>query len=234
MKRLPTLCFALLIVTFSSLGVAQPAPQTQDREGWPAASNSPAPVPAGKYVLDPEHASLLFRVNHLGFSNYTARFKRFDAQLEFDPVHLARSSVTASVDATSLETDYPNAGKLDFNAELQNRDWLDTAKYPHMTFRSTAVELTAQNALRVRGELTMHGVTRPVVLEATYNGGYAGHPKDPQARIGFSATGKLRRSEFGISTGIPAPGTTMGVSDEVDLILEAEFKGPPLSPGARD
>jgi polyisoprenoid-binding protein YceI len=71
-------------------------------------------------------------------------------------------------------------------------------------------------------------MTRPMLLEATFNGGYSGHPMDPHARIGFSAHGVLRRSEFGVTYGIPAPGTTMGVSDEVEVQLELEFTGPPL------
>ena len=86
------------------------------------------------------------------------------------------------------------------------------------------------DTLRVRGDLTLQGVTRPIVLEATFNGGYAGHPMDPNARIGFSAQGTLKRSEFGIAQGIPAPGTTMGVSDEVNVVIEAEFTGPLLVP----
>ena len=87
---------------------------------------------------------------------------------------------------------------------------------------------TGERTFRIEGDLTLRGVTRPVTLEARYNGGYAGHPMDPQARIGFSATGQLRRSEFGISYGIPAPGTTMGVGDAVELRIECEFSGPPL------
>jgi polyisoprenoid-binding protein YceI len=67
-----------------------------------------------------------------------------------------------------------------------------------------------------------------MVLNAKFNGGYRGHPMDPHARIGFSATGVLKRSEFGITYGIPAPGTTMGVSDEVNVIVETEFSGPAL------
>jgi polyisoprenoid-binding protein YceI len=194
----------------------------------PVAAQAPPPVPGGDYTLDKEHASLIFRINHLGFSNYTRRFKRFDATLQFDPANLARSSVTATVDATSLETDYPFPEKTDFNALLQGAEWLDTAHFPEMRFRSTAVEVTAPNTMRIRGELTLRGVTRPMMLEATYNGGYAGFPMDPQARIGFSAHGTLKRSEYGMTEGIPPPGTTMGVSDEVEVILEAEFKGPPL------
>ena len=192
------------------------------------AAQAPAPVPAGAYTLDKAHASLIFRVNHIGFSNYTRRFKRFDANLQFDPANMARSSVTVSVDATSLETDYPTPEKLDFNAELQNEQWLDTAKFPQMTFRSSKVEVTAPSTLKISGDLTLRGVTRPMVLDATYNGGYEGHPLDPHARIGFSAHGTLKRSDFGMTVGIPAPGTTMGVGDEVEVIIEAEFSGPPL------
>ncbi len=80
-----------------------------------------------------------------------------------------------------------------------------------MEFESRQVDVTGVNTVRIHGDLTLHGVTRPIVLEATFNGGYAGHPMDPNARIGFSAQGTLKRSEFGIAYGIPAPGTTMGV-----------------------
>jgi len=144
--------------------------------------------------------------------------------------------VTATVDARSIETDFPDPAKLDFNAMLQNEQWLDTKNFPEMTYRSESIELIGWNRLRIHGALTLHGVTRPMVLDATYNGGYAGHPMDPHARIGFSAHGTLRRSEFGISAGIPAPGTLMGVGDDVDVVIEAEFTGPALAaaaPGTR-
>ena len=193
-----------------------------------AFSTAPPGVPAGSYKLDPAHATLLFRVDHLGFSHYTARFKHFDATLQFDPTRIAASQVNVTVDATSLETDFPAALKLDFNAQLRGADWLDTAKHPRMTFRSLRVNPTGKQTFRIDGELTLHGVTKPVALDAKYNGGYAGHPMDPNARIGFSARGILKRSDFGVSAGIPAPGTTMGVSDDVEVIIEAEFSGPPL------
>ena len=186
-------------------------------------------IPAGTYTLDPAHASLLFRVDHLGFSNYTAHFTNFDATLEFDPENLADSRVLATVDATSIETHYPEPETIDFNAQLQGERWLDTANHPEMTFRSTRVDVTKPGAMRIHGELTLRGVTRPVVLDATWNGGYAGHPLDPNARIGFSAHGTIKRSDFGMDFGIPAPGTTMGVSDAVEIIIEAEFNGPPLA-----
>jgi len=191
-----------------------------------AASTPNAPnVPAGIYTLDKAHASLIFHVNHLGFSNYTARFKRFDARLLFDPADLTSSSVTATIDPRSLDLDNPPTG---FTDALLGEKWLAAEQFPEMEFRSTKVELTGSNTFRIIGDFTLHGVTRPVVLEATFNGGYQGHPMDPHARIGFSAHGSLRRSEFGIAFGIPAPGTTMGVSDQVDVVIEAEFSGPPF------
>ena len=198
-----------------------------------AAGDAPPPastakVPAGAYTLDKTHASLIFKVSHLGFSNYTARFKRFDAELQFDPENPSASKLRATVNVRSLETDFPKTPQLDFNEQLLGKEWLDAATYPTITYRSTAIEPTGPKTMRVIGDLTLRGVTRPVTLEVTYNGGYAGHPFDPHARIGFSAQGTLKRSEFGIAYGLPAPGTTLGVGDEVTVILETEFSGPPL------
>jgi polyisoprenoid-binding protein YceI len=219
----------LLLVAIGSGCTQRSAPIAPTPE--PAAADSDpvsvVDVPAGTYRLEPSHASLIFRINHMGFSNYTARFKRFDAQLQFDPTRLAESSVTATVDANSLETDFPDPAKLDFNAQLRGEEWLDAAKYPQMTWRSGAVTVTGPERMRVAGELTLRGVTRPVALEVTFNGGYPGMKLDPNARIGFSARGTLNRSEFGMTAGIPPAGSNMGVSDAVEVIIEAEFSGPP-------
>ena len=88
--------------------------------------------------------------------------------------------------------------------------------------------ITGPHAARVTGDLTLHGVTRPVMLEVTYNGGYPPASFDPGgARIGFSAHGTLSRSAFGLSTGVPAPGTSFGVGDEVDIAIETEFSFKP-------
>ncbi len=193
---------------------------------------APAAVPAGSYILDRSHASLLFRVDHLGFSNYSARFRRFDAKLDFDPARLSAARLQATVDVTSIETDFPDPAKLDFNAQLRGPDWLDAEKHPTMAYRSLRVVPTGAKSFRIEGELTMRGITRPVVLEARYNGGYSGHPMDPNARIGFSAIGRLKRSAFGMTIGIPPAGSTMGVGDEVELLIETEFTGPPLPKAA--
>jgi polyisoprenoid-binding protein YceI len=149
-------------------------------------ATAPAPVPAGAYTLDKSHASLTFRVDHLGFSNYTARFKRFDAELQFEPAAIAASSVVVTIDPHSLDLDNPPEG---FTDTLLGAEWLDETQFPEMVFRSTKVESTGANTFRILGDFTLHGVTKPVVLEATFNGGYEGHPMDPHARIGFSAHG---------------------------------------------
>lgn len=181
-------------------------------------------VPAGAYTVDKAHTSLIFRVSHLGFSTYTGRFTRLDANLQFDPANLTTSRVNVDIDPRSIEADNAPSG---FLQTLAGKDWLDADRFPDMTFRTRSVEVTGPGTFRVNGELTLHGVTRPLALEARYNGGYASHPYEPHARVGFSAQGKFKRSDFGVSYGIPAPGTIMGVSDEVQVTLESEFTGPP-------
>jgi polyisoprenoid-binding protein YceI len=223
-------------VWMASLSLLLAACSPQERatdarhETPPVAFSGPSPLQTdalgGAYTLDRSHASLLFRVDHLGFSNYTARFKRFDAQLTFDPVQPTNSTVVVEIDARSLETDFPDPAQLDFNAMLRGEQWLNADAFPHITFRSTRVEQTGPQDLRIHGELTLRGVTQPMTLDARFNGGYAGHPMDPHARIGFSARGFLHRAAFGMTLGVPEPGSKMGVSDEVEAIVEAEFTGP--------
>jgi polyisoprenoid-binding protein YceI len=217
-----------IIIACAMLSLAACAPKQESEQSSPAATAGASEVPkvpAGAYALDKSHASLVFRVSHLGFSNYTASFEKFDVQLQFDPLTPSNSSVTVNIDPASLRLVNPPAG---FTDALLGAQWLDTKQYPTMTYRSTKVEATSASNLRITGDLTLHGVTHPVVLDAVFNGGYAGHQMDPHARIGFSAQGTLKRSEFGIAYGIPAPGSTMGVSDDVDVIIEAELSGPPL------
>lgn len=185
-----------------------------------------APPPAGEYHLDKSHASVLFRVSHMGFSHYTSRFSRVDANLTFDPANLAASQVTVTIDAASLEMDGAPAMCLDIS---RGPKLLDTTKYPQITFRSESVKVNGSKGLEVLGSLTLHGVTRPLVLTGTYNGGYASQPMEPSARIGFSAHGTLNRSDFGMTFAIPAPGTTMGLGDALDLVIEVEFSRPPAA-----
>lgn len=198
----------------------------------PAQTSAPAPVapapvvtdvPAGAYRTDAAHSTLHFRVNHLGFANYTAAFDRFSADLTLDPADPQSAQLNATIDARSLALPNPPAGFLD---DLLGATWLDAAQYSEITFRSTNVELTGANMARVTGDFTLHGVTKPVALDVTFNGGYVGHQFDPNARIGFSARGAFNRSDFGMGYGVPPEGSTMGVSDRVEVIIETEMTGP--------
>jgi polyisoprenoid-binding protein YceI len=188
------------------------------------------PVPRGAYQLDKAHSSLVFRVNHLGFSAFTARFTRFDAQLKFDPAKLADSRVNVTIDPKSIASDNAPDGFLD---SLSGEPWLNAATYPEMKFVSRAVETIKDGAFRIRGDLTLRGVTQPLTLEARYNGGYAGHLYDPKARVGFSARGTFKRSAFGLTQGVLSATNPMGVGDDVEVQLETEFNGPPLKAAQR-
>jgi polyisoprenoid-binding protein YceI len=178
-------------------------------------------VPATTYSLDKAHASLIFRVDHLGFSNWTGRFARWDAKLTLDPKHPENSHVEATIDPNSLASDNPPAGFLD---QLHGPEFLNALQFPQMTFKSTKVVMTAPNKAQVTGDFMLHGITKQVTLEVTFNGGYGANPMDPGgARIGFSAHGGLNRSDFGIGNGVPPKGSKMGVGDLVNFQIEAEF-----------
>lgn len=223
---------ALPVVALLAVAACSPQPAADKKADAPvvaALKPTKADIPAGDYTLDKHHATLVFSVSHLGFSNYTAAFADFDAKLHFDQNNAAASTLEATINPMSLTLPAPPEG---FLAELTGPQWLNTGTYPSITFKSTKVETTGPDTGKVTGDLTLHGVTKPVVLDVVYNGGYPGHPMDPHARVGFSAKGSFKRSDFGIAYGVPAPGTTMGVGDEVEVMIEAEFSGPPLATAA--
>jgi polyisoprenoid-binding protein YceI len=198
----------LLATVFMGLAACSPKPAEPAKDdavpvvAAPVAKPAPANVPAGAYTLDKSHATLVFQVSHLGFSNYKAAFADFDAKLSFDTAKPETSTIEATIDPKSLTLPHPPAGFLD---ELTGPQWLNAQQYPAITFKSTKVEVTGADTAKITGDFTLHGVTKPVVLEAKFNGGYAGHPMDPHARIGFSAKGTFKRSDFGIAFGVPRP-----------------------------
>ena len=190
--------------------------------GFASAGAPKTDAPAGDYAIDKAHASLVFRIDHMGFSFFTTRFTQFDATLHFDPAKPEAMSVSATIDPKSIEIYGSRLGEI-----LQADEWFNSAKFPEITFKSARIDAVKDNTAVVTGDLTLRGVTRPVMLQATFNGGYASMAMDPSgSRIGFSAKGVLKRSDFGMSYGIPAPGTTMGVGDAVEFQIEAEFTRP--------
>src|SRR6476619_72929 len=139
---------------------AAPAPPPAAPGPPPAA---PGPPPAGEYHIDKAHASLVLRANHMGFSTYTTRFSRFDAQLRFDPADLAASTVSATIDADSFAMDDAPQMCLDI---MKGPNMLDTPKFPQIVFKSQQVRSTGARTMEISGTLTMRGVSRPIVLQA--------------------------------------------------------------------
>lgn len=181
-------------------------------------SVKPADLPAGHYVLDKTHASVVAKLKHMGFSNYQFRFTKIDADFTYDPKAPQASKINVTIDPASIDTSTgADAFGLKFNKELAGDGWLETAKYPTATFVSTAVNVGDGQHGTVTGDLTLHGVTKPVTLDVTFNGVGSGM-MPTQVRTGFSATTTIKRSDFGVSKYVPL------VGDEVTLNIEVEFE----------
>ena len=175
-------------------------------------------LPAGRYLSDPTHTSLVFRVDHMGLSHYTMRFTKVTAELTLNPADPAQSKLTAHIDPLSLRTDYPAADKKDFDQTLSaGADWLDANRFTDITFKASRIEKTGDASGRMTGDLTLHGVTRPVTLDVTFNGAYADMPLVGGAALGFSARGHFKRSDFGVSQYLPH------VGDDISIEIEIEF-----------
>ena len=191
---------ALAIIATSSV-IAEPKP----------ASTDSAAAPAGHYVLDHTHASLLAKVSHMGLSFYTMRFNRFDARYDYDPTSPAASKIEVTIDANSLDVGDDAIGRQ------FARQFLGADKHPQITFTSAGVQATEPGHGTLAGDLTLNGVTRPVTLDVTFNGSGPGLFGIGGYRMGFSAVGDIKRSEFGSKAweGL--------VGDNVRLLIEVEF-----------
>jgi polyisoprenoid-binding protein YceI len=178
------------------------------------AESSPAPtmaVEAGQYKLDKTHAKIIFSFNHLGFSTSYGLFSDFDASLSFDPKAPAKSALSVNVVMDGVLTTVPK-----FDAHLKSPDLFDTAKFPAATFKSTAIEVTGPTTGKITGDLTLRGITKTVVLDAALSGAGV-HPMNKSQVAGFSATTKLKRSDFGLTYALPV------VGDDVTLTIACEF-----------
>jgi polyisoprenoid-binding protein YceI len=172
-------------------------------------SLDPATAPAGHYVLDPRHASVIARVRHMGLSNYTMRFRRVEASYDYDPANPSASKVSVTIDAHSIDT-----GDEGISRQFAS-EFLDAGAHPNITFESTAIQPTETNHGTVVGDLDFRGVTKPVTLAVTYDGTEANLIGG--RRMGFSATATIKRSDFG------SKAWRNVVGDEVGLVIEAEF-----------
>jgi polyisoprenoid-binding protein YceI len=175
---------------------------------------APALAAPVAYEIDGRHTQVLFTYSHFGLSNITGRFGDIGGTLAYDAADPGKSSVKVTIPIASVST---GVAKLD--AHLQSPDFFDAAQYPTATFASTGVTVAGQGQWKVAGNLTLHGVTRPVVLDATTN--FVGpHPMTKAPVAGFDATTTIKRSEFGIDRMLP------GVPDDVRIRITVEAKGP--------
>jgi len=178
----------------------------------PAVVAAPTEVAPITWNIDQAHSSVTFRIRHL-VSRVAGSFNQFKGAVVTDPANLAGGSVQVEIQTASIDT---NNERRD--THLRSADFLDVEKFSTMTFRSTRVETTGRN-LRVHGTLTMHGVSRPVVLtgEMTGMGGAAG-----KRRIGFEATTTVNRKDFGVEWNRAAEGGGMMLGDDVEIHINVE------------
>jgi polyisoprenoid-binding protein YceI len=195
-------CGVMLVAAFAALGA---------HAGPGVSSTRYSDMPAGDYVSDQAHTSVTAKVLHLGFSRYTLRFDKVEAQFRFDPASPTASRITVSIDPASIDT-----GAKSFNEQLAGKGWFDSEDFPKITFVSDQIDPGDGVHGTVSGYLTLHGVTKPVTLEVTFNG--VGADLIPFiTRVGFSANTTIKRSDFGLSrfAGL--------IGDEVQLCVEVEF-----------
>lgn len=176
-----------------------------------AGNAAAAPV---SYKMDPNHTDVVASWSHFGFSNPMAHFGAVDGTIVYDADQVGKSSVKVTIPMSGMETHVAA-----FNDHLRSADFFDVEKFPTITFNSTKVEAAGANKLRVSGDLTVHGVTKPAVLDVTINK-LGVHPMGKRAAAGFSATTTLKRTDFGV--GLYAP----NVSDEVTISITTEAMVP--------
>lgn len=213
---------AAVVLAACATATAQPTPAPAAVGIPPGAETSlnPADQPAGAYALDSRHVSVLWRVRHLGLALFTARFDTVSGTLNWDGANVANSSLNITIAANSVNTGVLNAeGQRAFDAEIHGQV-LGSAENPNITFVSRSIETTSATTGRITGDLTLNGVTRPVVLEAAFEGGRT-HPFSRRPALGFSGRALINRSDFGAVFDNPVVNGTS--SNEVEILIQAEF-----------
>ena len=196
---------AVTLVAAAAPAIGQKAPAT------PPGAADPARVRAGTYKVDGAHTQVAWSINHFGINAYHGLFGDVTGTLTLDPARPSAAALAVDIPIAKVATTSEA-----LNKHLLNADFFDVGKYPTASFRSTRIEPKG-TAARITGNLTLHGVTKPVVLDARFTGA-GDNPMSKAATIGFEATTTIKRSDFGMSYGIPM------VGDQVDLRITAAFE----------
>lgn len=178
---------------------------------------APSAARAG-WEFDTGHTEIRFKVKHLMVSSVNGSFGKFTGTVEYDEKDVTRSKVEVTVDVRSIST-----GIDQRDDHLRSPDFFDAAKHPSMTFRSTKVEKAGKDSLRVLGDLTIRGVTKPVVLNVTGPTAPARNPIDGSIHVGGTATARIDRKDFGLRWNKALETGGVLVGDDVDITLEIDL-----------
>lgn len=179
-------------------------------------STTAQPQTATTWTVDPVHSSVEFAVRHLMISTVKGRFADVQGTVTWDESEPSRSAAEITIGVASIDTREPQR-----DAHLRSADFFDADRYPTITFRSTGIERASSRALALAGDLTIHGVTRPVVLDVEIEG----RSKDPWGgeRSGFSATTRIKRSDYGLTWNQLLETGGLAVSDEVRIAIDVQL-----------
>lgn len=170
---------------------------------------------AAKYEIDSSHSNVAFKIKHLTISNVSGKFAEFSGTYNFDPAQMDKSNVEAEITVASITT---NQQKRDDH--LRSEDFFDAQKFPKITYKSKSVTKTGEKTFKVEGDLTIHGITKSVPLEVTFEGA----AKDPWGndRTGFSAVAHINRKDFGMTWNKLIETGGLVVGEDVTINLEVE------------
>ncbi|MFT5574287.1 MAG: polyisoprenoid-binding protein YceI [Cryomorphaceae bacterium] len=177
----------------------------------PSVSSKLEPLRAGQYTLDKSHATLLFKVEHFGLSEYVGRFNQFDATLDFDPANIEQTKLEAIIEMGSLDINHASLSK-----QLLSAKWFDQANHPQAKLSAVGLRQVGKSNFELNGNLKWRGITKPIVLQIVFNGG-ANNLLTRKYTIGFHASGSFLRSDFGVKTYLPI------VGNEIKIDVYAEF-----------
>ncbi len=185
--------------------------------GLAAVLSLPAGAATSEWRIDPQHSSTQFAVKHLMISTVRGEFHGVTGTVNWDDKDITKSTVDVTIDAATVETREPQR-----NAHLKSPDFFDVAKYPAITFKSKKVELAAPGKIKVTGDLTIHGVTKEVVLDVD---GPTAPIKDPwgNSRAAINATTKVNRQDFAVKWNANLDGGGVVVGDDISITIDAEM-----------
>ena len=182
-------------------------------------STSTLPLATGRWELDPHHSGVNFKVRHLALTNVRGRFNSFDAFLEVGD-DLSGTRFGATIDLSTIDTNQP-----DRDAHLRGTDFFGVDAHPTLDFTSTSIVDRGNGEYQANGNLTLHGVTRAVVLDVEFTGATV-HPGDGKEHAGFIATTQILRDDFGIDFNMPIGIDKLALGKKIDVEIDVQFLRP--------